>query len=159
MFTNEHELNLALSEPSDALIARMASIDGDIMILGAGGKVGPSLAVMAKRAADAAGTGQKIYAVSRFTDPYVIDFLREAGVEMITADLTDEAQIKALPKVKNIIFALGRKFGTGKEACETWQINVGVPALITRHFGDANYVVFSTGNVYPMRTPAEGGCD
>ena len=159
MFANEHELNLALSEPSSVLIARMNDIGGDIMILGAGGKVGPSLAVMAKRAAAAAGTGQKIYAVSRFTDPYVIDFLRGEGVEMITADLTDEAQIKALPKVRNIIFALGRKFGTGMEACETWQINVGVPALVTRHFGDANYVVFSTGNVYPMRTPEEGGCD
>ena len=71
MFANEHELNLALSEPSAALVARMKEINGDLMILGAGGKVGPSLAVMAKRAADAAGTGQKIYAVSRFTDPYV----------------------------------------------------------------------------------------
>ena len=159
MFANEHELNLALSAPSESLIARMKDLDGDIMILGAGGKVGPSLAVMAKRAADAAGIQRKIYAVSRFTDPYVIAFLRDAGVEMITADLTDEEQIKALPKVKNIIFALGRKFGTGAEACETWQINVGVPARITRHFGDANYVVFSTGNVYPMRTPADGGCD
>ena len=159
MITNEQQLNYALSEPSAALIARMKEIDGDIMILGAGGKVGPSLAVMAKKAAEAAKTNQRVYAVSRFTDPYVIEFLREEGVEMISADLTDEEQIKALPKVKNIIFALGRKFGTGKEACETWQINVGVPALVTRHFGDANYVVFSTGNVYPMRTPEEGGCD
>ena len=159
MIYSEQELNRALSEPSAALISRMKEIDGDIMILGAGGKVGPSLAVMAKKAVRAAGSGQRVYAVSRFTDPYVTEFLGEEGVEMISADLTDEEQIKALPRVKNVIFALGRKFGTGKDACETWQINVGVPALVTRHFGDARYVVFSTGNVYPMRTPAEGGCD
>ena len=158
-FQNEYELNEALSAPDASLIARMGQIDGDIMILGAGGKVGPALSVMAKRASDAAGEKRRVYAVSRFTDPYVTEYLRAEGVEMISADLTDEAQIRALPKVKNIIFALGRKFGTGKEACETWQINVGVPALVTRHFSDANYVVFSTGNVYPMRTPAEGGCD
>ena len=94
MIQNEQALNAALSEPSAALIARMKEIDGDIMILGAGGKVGPSLAVMAKKAAAAAGSGQKIYAVSRFTDPYVIARLKEEGVEMISADLTDEAQIK-----------------------------------------------------------------
>ena len=87
MITNEQQLNYALSEPSAALIARMKEIDGDIMILGAGGKVGPSLAVMAKKAAAAAKTNQRVYAVSRFTDPYVIEFLREEGVERPSAYL------------------------------------------------------------------------
>ena len=147
---NEQYLDELLSTPSQALIEDIKKLDGDIMILGAGGKVGPTLSVMAKRAADAAGSGKRVIAVSRFSDPIVVKTLTENGVEMISADLTDPEQVKKLPKVKNIIYMLGRKFGTAGNACDTWMINVGVPTMVTQHFGNASYVVFSTGNVYPL---------
>jgi len=152
---NEQYLDELLSTPSQALIEDIKKLDGDIMILGAGGKVGPTLSIMAKRAADAAGTGKRVIAVSRFSDPIVVSVLKENGVEMISADLTDPEQVKRLPKVKNIIYMLGRKFGTSGNACDTWMINVGVPAQVTQHFADARYVVFSTGNVYPL-SPVSG---
>ncbi len=159
---DEKYLDDLLSTPGTALIEDFKRLDGDIMILGAGGKVGPQLALMAKRAADAAGSGKRIIAVSRFSDPYVVELLKENQVEMISADLTDPAQVKALPKVKNIIYMVGRKFGTSAQAGDTWMMNAGVPTLVTSHFGASRYVVFSTGNVYPLSDLANGGsreCD
>lgn len=156
---NEQQLDEALSCPSDAVIQDLAEIEGDIMILGAGGKVGPTLSVMCKRASEKCGRPRKVYAVSRFSDPFVVALLKRENVETITSDLTDDEQIAQLPKVPNIIFMAGRKFGTSQSACETWKMNVAVPAAITRHFGDARYVVFSTGNVYPFSPIEQGGCD
>ncbi len=155
---NEQQLDEALSTPSQALIDDMAKLDGDIMILGAGGKVGPTLSVMAKRAVEKSGAERKVIAVSRFTDPFVVNLLNREKVETISCDLTKPEQIAALPKVKNIIYMAGRKFGTNGAECETWEMNVAVPACVTRHFGSARYVVFSTGNVYPFATPQSGGC-
>ena len=155
---NEQQLDEALSTPSQALIGDMAKLDGDIMILGAGGKVGPTLSVMAKRAVEASGVERKVIAVSRFTDPFVVELLRREKVETLSCDLTKPEQIAALPKVKNIIYMAGRKFGTSGAECETWEMNVAVPAFVTQHFGAARYVVFSTGNIYPFATPASGGC-
>ena len=156
---NEAQLDDVLSTPSEALIRDLEGLEGDVMILGAGGKVGPTLSVMAKRAAEKGSRPRRVIAVSRFTDPFVVELLKRERVETITADLTDAAQVAKLPRVKNIIFMAGRKFGTADSACETWEMNVAVPTLITRHFGDASYVVFSTSNVYPF-TPLEmGGCD
>ncbi len=157
MLWNEAELDEALSRPSDALVADVARLDGDIMILGAGGKVGPTLSVMAKRAVEMSGVPRRVIAVSRFTDPFVVELLKKEKVETISADLTSADDIAKLPKVKNIIYMAGRKFGTNGAECETWQMNVAVPTLVTRHFGDARYVVFSTSNVYPFHTPASGG--
>lgn len=156
---DEKRLDMELSLPTQALIDDFAKLDGDIMILGAGGKVGPTLSVMAKKAAQLSGKPRKVYAVSRFTDPFVVNLLNREEVTTITADLTDEAQVAALPKVANIIFMAGRKFGTGDNASETWAMNVSVPTLVTRHFGNARYVVFSTGNVYPFCPLTLGGCD
>lgn len=155
----EEQLDEMLSVPGDALVRDIQTLDGDIMILGAGGKVGPTLSVMASRAVSLSGKPRRIIAVSRFTDPFVVELLKKEKVETLRADLTDAAQIARLPKVKNIIFMAGRKFGTADSACETWEMNVAVPALVTRHFGDARYVVFSTSNVYPFTKPESGGCD
>ena len=154
---NEAQLDEALSTPSQALIDDMAKLDGDIMILGAGGKVGPTLSVMAKRAVEASGVDRKVIAVSRFTDPFVVALMEKEHVECISCDLTKPEQIAQLPKVKNIIYMAGRKFGTNGAECETWEMNVAVPAYVTQHFGDARYVVFSTSNVYPFATPKSGG--
>ena len=155
---NENRLNDMLSTPSAALIADMERLDGDIMILGAGGKMGPTLSVMAKRASDAAGKKRHVYAVSRFSDPYAADLLRREGVEMLPVDLNAENQLAGLPRVPNIVYMLGKKFGTSGNAGETWHTNVVMPGMITRALGEANWVVFSTGNVYPFTDPALGGC-
>lgn len=156
---NEEKLDEILSCPGEAVIEDLSGIEGDIMIPGAGGKVGPTLSVMCRRASEKCGRPRKVYAISRFSDPYVVALLKRERVETITADLTDEAQIAALPRVPNIIFMAGRKFGTSQNARETWEMNVAVPAMITRHFGAARYVVFSTGNVYPFSAVAQGSCD
>lgn len=156
---NEAQLDEALSAPSPALVEDMKRLEGDVMILGAGGKVGPTLSVMAMRAVRQSGVPRRVTAVSRFTDPYVVELLRKEQVDTIACDLTDPAQVAALPRAENIVFMAGRKFGTEGSACETWEMNVAVPALVTRHFGAARYVVFSTSNVYPFSRPAEGGCD
>ena len=155
---NEETLNDMLSAPSEALIADMARLEGDILILGAGGKMGPTLSAMAKRAADAAGKKRHVYAVSRFSDPLAADFLRREGVEMLPADLNDEKQLAALPKAPNIVYMLGKKFGTSGNAGDTWHTNVVMSGMITKRLGGVNYVVFSTGNVYPFTDPALGGC-
>ena len=155
---NEDTLNAMLSEPSEGLIADMARLEGDIMILGAGGKMGPTLSVMAKRASGAAGIRRHVYAVSRFSDPYASAFLRREGVEMLPADLNDAKQLSELPRVPNIVYMLGKKFGTSGNAGDTWHTNVVMPGMITKQLGAVNYVVFSTGNVYPFTDPALGGC-
>lgn len=153
----ESMLDEMLSRPSAAVIKDMKTLSGDIMIIGAGGKVGPTLAVMAKRAVKEAGLDKRVIAVSRFSDPFAANALAQAGVEMIRCDLTNPDEIRALPKVKNIVYMLGRKFGTTGNAHETWMTNVCIPAYVTGHFGDARYVVFSTGNVYPFTDVALGG--
>ena len=154
---NERELDAMLSEPSEALIGDMRRLKGDIMILGAGGKMGPTLSVMAKKASDAAGTERRVCAVSRFTDPWAVDLLHREGVEMIPADLNDEQQLKALPRTENIVYMLGKKFGTSGNAGETWHTNVVMPGVISKALGEANWVVFSTGNVYPFTDPRARG--
>lgn len=158
MTLNEDVLNGLHASPSPALAADMAKLDGDIMILGAGGKMGPTLSAMAKRACDQSGKKRRVYAVSRFSDPLAADFLRREQVDMISADLNDERQVSALPDAPNVVYMLGKKFGTSGNAGETWHTNVALPALITRLLGERNYVVFSTGNVYPFTDPARGGC-
>lgn len=154
----EKQLDDMLTEPSEKLIEDLDKLDGDIIILGAGGKVGPTISVMLKRACEKCKKEHKIYAVARFQDPFVVDLLERENVTMLTADLTDPAQIATLPKVENVIYLVGKKFGTSQNACETWEMNVAVPALITQHFGAARYVVFSTGNVYPFTPLEDGGC-
>ncbi len=156
---NEEELDEILSRPTEALIEDMKKIKGDIMILGAGGKVGPTLSLMAQRACLKAGIDKKIIAVSRFTDPFVVDLLERENVTTITADLTDEAQIQKLPQVDNIIYMAGRKFGTAQNASETWLMNVAVPYMVAKNFQGKNFVVFSTGNVYPFTDANKEGAD
>ena len=155
---NEQWLDDLLSRPSDGLVSEISRIDGDIMILGAGGKVGPALAVMAKKAIVEAGIKKNVIAVSRFADTHAISLLKRENVEIISTDLTDPSQVNKLPKVKNLIYMAGRKFGTSDNADATWVMNTGVPMLVVNHFGAANFVVFSTGNVYPMTSISSGGC-
>ena len=155
---NEAQLDEALSTPSQALIDDMARLDGDIMILGAGGKVGPTLSVMAKRAVEASGVDRKVIAVSRFTDPFVVALMEKEHVECISCDLTQPSQIAKLPKVKNIIYMAGRKFGTDGSEELTWAMNVIVPAIVGERFRNSRITAFSTGCVYPLVGANTCGC-
>jgi nucleoside-diphosphate-sugar epimerase len=139
-----------MTKPGERLIADMRSLDGDVMILGAGGKIGPSLAVTAKRAFDAAGVGKRVIAVSLFDYPDAAMTMRRAGVDVIEADISDPAQLQGLPDVNNIIYMIGRKFGTTQNQSLTWQVNVLLPSKVCERFPGSNIVAFSTGNVYGM---------
>jgi hypothetical protein len=140
-----------LCRPSQALIDDLEKVDGDIMILGVGGKMGPTLAGLAK----AALPDRKVIGVARFSEPGVKEWLEARGIVTINCDLLDEAAIKALPKAPNIIFMAGRKFGAEGNLALTWAMNAHVPALIAQAFATSRIVTFSTGCVYPF-VPVDG---
>jgi nucleoside-diphosphate-sugar epimerase len=135
-----------LCRPSQALIDDLKKVNGDIMILGVAGKMGPTLAGLAK----AALPDRKIIGVARFSDASVKEWLHARGIETINCDLLDEAAINALPKVPNIVFMAGRKFGAEGDLSLTWAMNAHVPALVAQAFRDSRIVAFSTGCVYPF---------
>jgi nucleoside-diphosphate-sugar epimerase len=141
-----------LSRPDPDLVAELALLDGDILVLGAGGKMGPTLARMAKRAAPE----KTVYAVARFTDPSLEDALRAHGVETLRADLLERDQIAALPRAGNVILMAGQKFGTSDAPSRTWAMNTFLPALVAEHAAGSRLVAFSTGCVYPF-VPIESG--
>lgn len=142
------ELEDLLSRPTDQVRQALARVPGDLMVLGAAGKMGPTLAIMARRAME--GTFRRVIAVSRFSEDRVRDKLEDAGVETVQADLLDRRAVEALADCPNVIFMAGRKFGsTGGEAL-TWAMNTYVPALVAERFARSRVVVFSTGNVYPL---------
>jgi nucleoside-diphosphate-sugar epimerase len=157
---SESELEDRLSEPRDDTIAALHRIPGDILILGAGGKMGPTLARMAAAAAHAggAGTGRRIIAVSRFASQgdHAGRSLREAGLETIRCDLLDRDAVRGLPDAPNVVFMAGQKFGTTGAPPRTWMMNVVVPAICAERYATSRFVAFSTGNVYPL-VPATGG--
>jgi nucleoside-diphosphate-sugar epimerase len=132
-------------------------MSGDLLILGVGGKMGPSLARRARRAADAAGVRRRIVGVSRFSDPAAERLLRESGVETFPADLMEPADLAKLPDVENVIFMAARKFGsTGAESL-TWAANTYLPAMVASRYRDSRIVAFSSGNVYPLMPVSQGG--
>ena len=144
-FEDEAALEDFMTEPSAALAGDLRVVDGDIMILGVGGKMGPTLARLAKRAAPS----KRVIGVARFTDPKIRDSMSEHGVETIRCDLLDRAAVEALPRIPNIIYMAGRKFGTTGAEHLTWAMNVHAPAIVAETFTDARIVAFSTGCVYP----------
>ena len=143
--------------PSDALISEMAHIEGDIMILGAGGKMGPSLTVLARQAADAAGVKKNIIAVARFSEPGLQSELEAQGIKTIALDLLDDKQLQQLPEAKNILYLAGTKFGTTGKESFTWAMNSYLPGRIAEKFKRSRIVAFSTGNVYPLKPVGSGG--
>jgi hypothetical protein len=140
-----------LCRPSQALIDDLNKIDGDIMILGVAGKMGPTLAGLAK----AALPDRRIIGVARFSDMGVKAWLDARGIETIHCDLLDEAHLNALPKIANIVFMAGRKFGAEGDLSLTWAMNTHVPALVAQAFRNSRIVAFSTGCVYPF-VPVDG---
>lgn len=154
---SEEILDQKLTTPSLNLIKDMKRVEGDIMILGAGGKMGPTLCLLAKKAIEEAGGRQRVIAVSRFTDPIAMRLLNENGVETISSDLMEIGAFDSLPDVKNVIYMAGRKFGTNGQEALTWAMNAWLPTLVAERYKNSNIVVFSSGNIYPMMPVYSGG--
>ncbi|MFN8494352.1 MAG: NAD-dependent epimerase/dehydratase family protein [Caldilineaceae bacterium] len=154
---SEDQLEVLLSEPSPAALDALQTLDSDLLILGVGGKMGPTLARMAARALAALGSPFQVIAVARFSQAAVRQKLEAWGVKTIACDLLDRTALAALPPSRNLIFMAGQKFGTTGNAAQTWAMNSYMPALVAERFTDARMVVFSTGNVYPLTPIAHGG--
>jgi len=154
---SEAELEDRLSTPSEEDVAFFRDLEGDLIIIGVAGKMGPSLARRAARAARACGVPRRIIGVSRFSTPSAELFLQQAGVETLRTDLLDSGAVAALPDSRNVIFMAGRKFGsTGAESL-TWAMNAYMPALIAERYRHSRIVAFSSGNVYPLVPVDSGG--
>jgi nucleoside-diphosphate-sugar epimerase len=154
---SDEYLNTLLTQPSEADIAFARRLRGDSMILGAGGKMGPTLAQRLLRALRSAGQNTRVIAISRFQSSDSERELKEAGVDTIACDLLDPAAVQALPVVANVLFLAGRKFGSAADPEVTWAMNTVVPAQVAQHFRDSRIVAFSTGNVYPFVSAEQGG--
>ncbi len=148
--TSEAELEDLLAQPSDEDVAAVARLEPDILILGAGGKMGPSLARRVQRAAALAGTGSRVVAVSRFSSQAARAQLEADGVPTLACDFLSGPAISGLPRFPNVLYLAGRKFGTADRNDLTWATNTIVPGRVAEHFVDSRLVVFSTGNVYPL---------
>src|SRR5574340_742763 len=154
--TTEADLDERLSEPTAGVVEALRGCPGHVMVLGAGGKMGPTLARMARRALDALRRADRVIAVSRFSSDDAEHRLRAAGVEIVRCDLTDRDAVAALPDAMNVVFMAGQKFGTTAAPDATWMMNVVVPSIVAARYRGARLVAFSTGNVYPL-VPAAGG--
>ena len=158
MYT-EQWLDDLLATPSPALIKDIAKIKGDIIILGAGGKMGPTLCLLAKNACKAANINKRIIAVSRFNDSVATELLKDNDIEIISADLMQEGILNTLPDCENVIYMTGRKFGTDGQEHLTWAMNAWLPSLVAQRYKNSNIAVFSSGNIYPFVPIYSGGCD
>lgn len=145
-FGSTEELDDFLSRPDAALIEDMKAVEGDIIILGAAGKMGPTLARLARNAAP----DKRIVGVARFSDPQSRRQMEDWGIETIQADLLDPQQVQNLPKLENVIFMAGMKFGASGNQPLTWAMNTYCPALVASAFHASRIIAFSTGNVYPL---------
>ena len=152
-FATTEALDDFLTLPSAALAATLESVEGDLVILGVGGKMGPTLARLAKRAAPA----KRVIGVARFSDASVRAGLDAAGVETIACDLLDRDALGALPEAANVVFAAGHKFGATGNPALTWAMNTHVPALVAERYKGSRIVAFSTGNVYGLSRIGSAG--
>ena len=155
--STEGQLEDLLATPSLADIEAMGKLDGDLLILGVAGKMGPSLARRARRACEAAGSKKRILGVARFSTPGSREFLEQSGIETISGDLLDADFLASLPDVRNVIFMVGRKFGSTGAEHLTWAMNTFVPGLAASRFRHSRIVAFSSGNVYPLMPLSLGG--
>jgi hypothetical protein len=153
----EQQLDDLLSQPTDGVIASLRQCPGDVIVLGAAGKMGPSLAAMVHRACRQIGDQRNVLAVSRFSDPAQRQKFESAGVRTIQCDLLDPSIFASLPEASNVIFMAGMKFGsTGQEAL-TWAMNAYVPALVCEKYARSRIVAYSTGNIYGLTSLDIGG--
>lgn len=154
---SEDELEERLSRPSEADLAAVRNLKGILLVLGAGGKMGPSLVRRARRAVAQAGTNTRVIAVARFSQPGLVQSLQAEGIETIACDLLEPGALDSLPDAPNVIFMAARKFGTSGAEHLTWAMNTYLPGLVATRYCESRIVTFSTGNVYPLQPLASGG--
>jgi nucleoside-diphosphate-sugar epimerase len=153
----EEELEELLSRPSPQTVSLMKRLEGDILILGIGGKIGLTLGMAAARACAGAGVKKRVIGASRFSEKGGREKLAAAGVQTVACDLLDRAQVESLPPAENVIFMAGRKFGTKGAEGLTWAMNTVAPALAAGRFRESRIVAYSTGCVYDFVSPFGGG--
>jgi len=151
------QLEDLLSEPSEGAIRTLGGLDGDILVIGAGGKMGPTLARMAKKASELAVAPRRVIGVSRFSSSSLQQQLEAWGIETVCCDLLDPTFPAKLPDAANVIFMAGIKFGSTGQEWLTWATNSFLPGLIADRYKHSRIAVFSTGNVYGLSTVASGG--
>ena len=156
-FENSEQLDDILSTPTSELSRLFTKLDGDLLFLGIGGKIGPSLARMAKRACKEAGVQKRIIGVDRFDSEEQKRILEDEHFEIINGDLLDQDFIQSLPEVKNVIFLAGMKFGSEENLSLTWAVNSYLPAMVVEHYKNSRIVAFSTGCVYELVPVKSGG--
>jgi nucleoside-diphosphate-sugar epimerase len=154
---SEAALDEVLTTPRPELVRFIKTLTSPLLILGAGGKMGPSLAVLAKRGAEEAGHPLEVVAASRFSDEGARDWLEERGVRTRVADALQREELAALPEADNVVYLVGQKFGTSTNPARTWIANTLAPALVAERFRGARIVALSTANVYPLSRVAAGG--
>lgn len=152
------QLEEIMTKPSSPLIEDIKKISGDILILGVGGKMGPTMAKLAKRSIDAAGLDKKVIGVSRFSSGNLREELEASGIETIAADLLNDEELQRLPEIENVIFMAGKKFGTSGNEHATWGMNTYLPGRVAGKYSNSNIVVFSSGNIYPFVDVTTAGC-
>ena len=151
------ELERILTTASSGLVVSMRALKGDILILGVGGKVGPTLARLAKNAVEASGISRRVIGVDVFPGKDERRRLEDAGVETIKADLMAPGSFDALPDAENIVYMVGRKFGSTGAEWQTWMTNVHLAGLAGRRYAKSRMVAFSSGNIYPFLPIGSGG--
>ncbi len=156
LISTEEELEENLSRPAPEVIRDLAGLKGDLLILGVGGKMGPTLARMARRALDEAGSRRAVIGAARFSDPRARETLEACGVRALPCDLLEREQVDRLPDAGAVVFMAGMKFGTTGAEAATWATNAYLPGLVAERYRNVPTVVFSTGNVYPL-VPVSGG--
>jgi nucleoside-diphosphate-sugar epimerase len=157
MIETEEQLEERLARPTPADIAAMHALDGDVIVLGVGGKMGPSLVRLMRRAANEAGVKKRIIAVARFSDKHLPAALQSEGVETVACDLLEPGALTSLPDAPNVIYMAARKFGTTGSEYLSWAINTQLPALVAQRYRNSRIVCFSSGNVYPLQPLSLGG--
>ena len=154
---DEAHLEELLSEPTEGVVRTMRALEGDVIVLGVAGKMGPTLARMAKRASDAAGVKRRIVGASRFSSPDLERRLAEWGIETVRCDLLGRGALAALPDAANVVYMAGMKFGSTGQEWRTWAMNVFLPGLVAERYRASRIAVFSTGNVYGLTPVSRGG--
>lgn len=157
MVRTVQQLEDRLSRPSPTLIDDLAGLDGDIMVLGAAGKLGPSLVRLAVRAIEQGGSGAQVIAVSRFSAPHSQEAMRSTGATVLAADISDDTDLGRLPDAANVVYLVGAKFGTQGNEPHTWVTNTYLPGRVAERYRRSRIVALSTGNVYPLTNPSIGG--
>jgi nucleoside-diphosphate-sugar epimerase len=154
---DEAHLEELLSEPSDRVVRGMRELAGDIVVLGVAGKMGPTLARMAKRASDAAGVKRRVIGIARFSSSALQRRLADWGIETIRCDLLDSNSLAALPDAQNVVYMAGMKFGSTGQEWHTWAMNAFLPGLVAERYRASRIAAFSTGNVYGLSPVTRGG--